>query len=724
MRRYWPILFLAVLPLVPLWRAVFAGEAIGAFEEIRQMAPWNGPTPSKPWDVLQADSVLQFYPWRDLVFGAWSRGEAPFWNPYELAGTPLLANSQSGGFYPPHVLMGLLHLPTQVGMTMLAWAHLFLAGLGVYGLCRRLGASEAGAAIAGGSFSLSAFMIAWTALPSVISTCAWIPWTLWAVYGLRERPWRSGIWLSILTASMLLAGHLQFAAYGCLAITVVAISLLSWRALVLAVAAMCVGGMLAAPQVLPVLEYSKFSHRRGSPTAEGYEAYLATSLKPFELLGVTYPKLMGDPSRFAPESRLSSYWPQYVKRGANFAEGALAIGPVLLMLLFGLRKRAVAEAAGVGVVGTLALLIALGTVLNYPLYWWLPGWSSTGSPGRAIILFVLAACVLASKGLVEAEGRRALLPAGALAGLSILQLVLIVWAAPLLGGDNPALPSLISGSILGPMQWALAACGITVVAYLVWWKKRSPIGLLLAVPVSYLFLCGGLLRTGVPLEQVTGPGDGKRIAALNEKWGILESAHALLPPNTASLSRICELGGYDSLLHRETKALLDEINGEDSAPPANGNMLFIKAIKPSDLAEAGVTEVWDQEDGAVRRVPIEGPGRASTPNGPGRIVEQGFSHTIVDASGPGKLTLRDRRMPGWTARIDGREANLSGDRWLEVELPPGTHRVIFTYRPPGLVTGLLLFMAAVVVLVSVWLLKGRDFAKPGTYNRATEGGIG
>ncbi|MFX9069623.1 hypothetical protein ABTN30_20170, partial [Acinetobacter baumannii] len=87
-------------------------------------------------DVLQADGVLQFYVWRDMVFDAWGKGQIPAWNSYQLAGTPLLANSQSAAFYPPHILMGLLHVPTAMAMTLLAWFHLFWAGLGCYFLSR------------------------------------------------------------------------------------------------------------------------------------------------------------------------------------------------------------------------------------------------------------------------------------------------------------------------------------------------------------------------------------------------------------------------------------------------------------------------------------------------------------------------------------------------------------------------------------------------------------
>src|SRR5438105_3699041 len=93
-------------------------------------------------------------------------------------GTPLLANSQSAGFYPPHILMGVLHVPVYPAITFLAWLHLFWAGLGVYLLTRRIGGARVGAVVAGLSFSLSAFMISWTSLPSVITTVSWIPWIL------------------------------------------------------------------------------------------------------------------------------------------------------------------------------------------------------------------------------------------------------------------------------------------------------------------------------------------------------------------------------------------------------------------------------------------------------------------------------------------------------------------------------------------------------------------
>ena len=216
------VFFLA--PILPLWRALFLGLTIGPFDQIRTMTPWNASSPHTPWDVLQADGVLQFYPWRDLVFRAWGNGQVPLWNSYELAGTPLLANSQSGALYPLHVIAGVLHFGTPAGDCSTGLVSPFLAGLGAYKLCRAMGGTRLGGTIAGTSFCLSPFMLAWTALASVITTVAWIPWVLWAITELMahtqatERHWkRLTAALAICTGMMLLGGHLQFAFYGLLA---------------------------------------------------------------------------------------------------------------------------------------------------------------------------------------------------------------------------------------------------------------------------------------------------------------------------------------------------------------------------------------------------------------------------------------------------------------------------------------------------------------------------
>ena len=772
LRRFWPVLLLLLLPIIPLGRALFSGEAIGPFDQIRQMAPWNGAKPSQAFDVLQADGVLQFYVWRDLVFDAWGKGQMPFWNSYQLAGTPLLADSQSGVLYPFHIVMGVLHMPTGLAMLLLAWFHLFWAGLGTYVLCRALQGSKLGASIGGASFALSTFMIAWTGLPSVIETVAWIPWILaFVVLIFVKHPvlvpmeaMRTSIdpvdpksaslarlnrtkWYPLLTLGlgasiglMILAGHLQFVAYGFFALGLtliwcVASRLGSWSGLrhdtnpvwgstVRVVVAIIFGFCIAAPQLLAVLNYSQFSHRRNSPTDAGYEAYVSSAIQPYELVKMLIPTIQGNPRQIASDQLpVSTYYPANLKPGANFAESALGIGAfgLLLLCLLPLLAKRNDPVWGVLLAGGIGLLLAIGTPLNKLLYYVVPGWSSTGSPGRAICLFVLAASVGAGLAVSRLGTLREALDANrqriAIAGGGFVLLCLVFFAtkngyelrqgltAEVIDTLKSQAESAALSSGLGILLLSVFAIGLALKEQ----SLRSKV-VLLVVPIlsSLAFFGPTLVQTGKADLAVKNDVGLERIAPINKAWDIFTAAHATLPPNLASLNRIHSIDGYDSLLHRDTVALLKDIDGADPAPPVNGNMMFIKPEADiQKLADAGVTQVWSQgpierlgagvQDAGLFKYKIPGPGRASTPQGTAKILSETASQINVHATGPGKLIVRERNMPGWLPKVDGKHATLGGTTWLEIDLPAGAHEIELNYIPPGFVTGLILAFIACLI---------------------------
>ncbi len=760
LRRYWPYLTLILAPLLVLWRGVFLGQAIGPFDQIRQMAPWNGPKQAQPWDVLQADGVLQFYPWRDLVFEAWSQGRVPFWNPYELAGTPLLANAQSGALYPPHMLMGILHVPTAIAMVLLAWFHLAVAGLGTYFLARQLGASRLGGSVSGLSFSLSAFMVAWTGLPSVITTVAWIPWLLaflirsfWQSAPSGARRFEPLIGIALGAALLILSGHLQFVAYGFMAAAILLLWLTinealqplrpsspmgedlqgvpkardgSWKAKgFLAALSLCAGVLIAAPHLMPVLEYSAFSHRRNMPSEEGYLAYQASAIQPYEMVGIMHPVLVGSPSEavqgIETPQPLSSYWPGYLKRGGNFAEGALGLGPVIIGLLLLARRRFdFRRWGGVALIGLLSFLLATGTAVGRMLYFAVPGWSSTGSPGRISVLFVLAMCVLA--GVAATQDKEAEPPEKwrmyvPIAGMTMLALVSIYALMFALGDVTPLPPlsadlfsTILTNSTGNPKALAAISTLIAALSIAYWLKQQRKAGwiLLVAVFASFFLSVPQVLRWSSSSDlKLDGP-KSERVAILNDAWDIWFAAPATAPPNTAALSRIHEFGGYDSLMHRESIKLLSEVNGQDPAPPANGNMMFVKpSADPRRLAAAGVSEVWSRSPSGLAKSAIEGPGRAYTPAGKAEIVSENASQITLRATGPGWLVLKDRNMPGWTVKVDGKEAALVGGLWREVELAAGEHDVEMNYVAPGYQKGLAAGAAGWLLLISLAVLSRR-----------------
>jgi len=115
--------------------------------------------------------------------------------------------------------------------------------------------------------------------------------------------------------------------------------------------------------------------------------------------------------------------------------------------------------------------------------------------------------------------------------------------------------------------------------------------------------------------------------------------------------------------------------------------------------EAGgvvVEAPFDAEAGATGRVLAEA-------GMPGRIELQ------VEADRPTAVVVRDAWAPGWTARVNGRDAVVlrADGRHCAVPIPAGKSQVRLRYRPPGLGLGLLVAGLTVGVLV-VLLLLGRS----------------
>ncbi len=701
MRRRWPLLVLVLAPLIALWPGL-TGLAVGPFDQIRQMAPWNGPKVAAPWDVLMADSVLQSHVWRTLVLDAWGKGQLPLWNPYEFAGTPLLANSQSGGFYPPHIVLGLLHVPAGFAGFLLAWFHLALAGIGTYALVRRLGGSAAGGLTAAFSFGLSPFLLGWTPLSSPLATIAWLPLALACVVDVTDR--RSLVALAACIGMILLAGHLQFAAYGLGAIALFSIfrrmvAGATYRSGVAVGLALILGMALAAPQLLPVLNYSKESHRRNVPTEEGYQAFVGSALRPFELATLAHPMALGSPRESVDVGgrTIAAYWPPLVKGGANFAESAVGVGAVVFALLFAVpwRRR---ETWPLAAVGALALLLALGTPLNRLLYSFVPGWSSTGSPGRVEVLFVLTGCALAGlavDGLAE-RGAQIRAAVGAVVGM-LLALVLPSLAAT----DGPG-AALRGAATAGAM---LPVLGATVAAILAFFAaKRSawavPAGAALVACLTHALI---LVPFGRPLDPPKGD-PNVRIAVVNDSWDLYSVPHAVLPPNLAALGRLHELSGYDSLTSLDAVEMLRTVSGVDPTPPENGNMMLVKSsADPKALAENGVTEVWSRKPLPPLGTPreregywvysIAGPGRVTG----GRVVDGYDRQTVLPDGTRSTVTIRDRASLGWP-RVAG-----SSGRWREVDVA-GASPVTVRYSPPGLSAGM-------AVGVGAWLVPHGDDAR-------------
>ena len=184
---------LILLPLLLLWRALFAGEALF----------WGTP-------------LLQFVPWQRLAAAMWRSGHLPLWNPLPGCGAPLAANYQSGVFYPLYALALLLPAEVALGWTMAL--HMALAGLAMAAWARAAGLERFPALLAALALEGSGFVVARAGLfPSIVVTFAWLPVWLWRAERLMQTPrLANALWLGGAVGLGLLAGHAQTAAYGLL----------------------------------------------------------------------------------------------------------------------------------------------------------------------------------------------------------------------------------------------------------------------------------------------------------------------------------------------------------------------------------------------------------------------------------------------------------------------------------------------------------------------------
>jgi hypothetical protein len=81
----------------------------------------------------------------------------------------------------------------------------------------------------------------------------------------------------------------------------------------------------------------------------------------------------------------------------------------------------------------------------------------------------------------------------------------------------------------------------------------------------------------------------------------------------------------------------------------------------------------------------------------------------IQAEGPGLLVLSEISYPGWQVRVDGQRQPLQTSATIlrSVRLEPGSHQVVFVFRPLGVYTGLLLSVLGSAIILGGSVLAAR-----------------
>jgi hypothetical protein len=290
-------------------------------------------------------------------------GRLPVWQPANFAGAPFADWPIYSPFEVPYYLA-----PFPVTLAWIALLRAVTVGLGMWLLLRRcFDLSYWPSAIGSWCAPLTGFITLWHGFVPGAVVC-WLPWSLLAVHGALKYPWGySSLGVAVVTALLLLTGHpgmggLVLLTTGLYFLWMLASELLvqrRWKVAALGAAGVglgwLVGFLIAAPYVLPILQYGRTGIRM-EVRAQGFDERPPEGLA--ALPAILWPNVNGgethvDMTRTIPQSSLIE--------GASGAYAGLLAALWLAPLAWRHRRL-----RGLTVFLTVLVIVSLGWTLNVP----------------------------------------------------------------------------------------------------------------------------------------------------------------------------------------------------------------------------------------------------------------------------------------------------------------------------------------------------------------------
>lgn len=383
---------------------------IAAVVLIFYSVPLTSPNTSIQWDAADLHYPFQKY-FADHIRSA----DLPLWTPYLLSGYPFLAYPETGAWYPPHWPFFLIGVTPRMIQGELAF-NAFLACLGAFLLISRSVEKRTAAVLGGLCYGLSGFFAGHASHPGIFAAAACFPWLLLAFRrALDANAVRYTVLGGFAGAAMILAGYIQTAMYGFLALGLYALADMyrtprRWLRIAAIVACMSALAMLAAAvQIAPTLELARSSFRAQSDFAGATGGTLEIRALPTLLAPDWLGAISGD---YKGPSDVTQYY---------FYAGLFLI-PLAALGLAKTRSRLHALFLAVP-----AAWFMLGPAAGlYRLAMWIPGMEKVRSPIQGWFIVAMGLAMLAAAGFDWVERRWPIRYLGAIA-LTILFADLWYW---------------------------------------------------------------------------------------------------------------------------------------------------------------------------------------------------------------------------------------------------------------------------------------------------------
>jgi hypothetical protein len=348
----------------------------------------------------RSDMFVAGYAFR--LFGAETfkhTGAIPQWNPYLFGGLPYIAAMHGDIFYPTAWLRWIM--PVDLAITWGMAVHFILAGWFTYVFVRALGIRWSGAVLAAVSYELTG-IVASQMSPGhdgKLFVSALTPLSLWILLlAIRERRrWAYGAFAIVVALTVL--GHYNMSYFLLFALGLWTLYLTFWDdarprdispwiPLGGALAAVVVGIGITSLQIIPFLDYIKYSPRAEGGTDTGWAFATSYAFPPRELFTLLLPQFNGI---------LDHYWGQNPIKFHTEYMGSLPLMLAALALGDRTRRRLV---VAMSVCAILFLLLAFGgySPLYKLLFSIMPYLSKIRAMGMVFFLAAFPICVLAGIG--------------------------------------------------------------------------------------------------------------------------------------------------------------------------------------------------------------------------------------------------------------------------------------------------------------------------------------
>lgn len=704
------------------------------------------------------DSVSFLYPMYRFAADSLRAGTIPFWNPYQYAGAPFLADNQSGLFYPFNLLLFFLWPGFSYrGIEALVVGHFFFAGAAMY-TCLRLLRPEiavrpAAALVGALAFMLSDVFITHIGNLNLIAVSAWLPLAFLGLHRaiFSDRPrWRVA-WAAAGGAALgvgALAGHgqmtfLSAALLGAYALYQTIVTRKVWPLallILLGVVAIALAGVSLFPAAgtLAHTLRAEFDYTRSTNYA----------LPPRALAGLVSPDFFG---------RGAAFWGDWQRVEVGYA-GVLTWFLAAAALVLRPSRQTLFFALG----GLVFLLLALGPATPlYPALAQMLPFVPFQVPARFVLLLDFCLAVLAAVGLdallssrVPAGRRRGLLVATAVA--AALVAVVLYATQSRLSGDSPHHAAQMTRALLvyaglAAASWVLLLAGLS----------GRVNGLALAALATAL-LFGDLygLGRGVELEwNDPAPGFAAGTPALDylkADPGLhrVDIATGAWQPNLPMIAGLyaargvynpLELANYNVYMGAVGYRGSPQYNvlgvkyliGGKKEPPADTSFIVpvfdadpnvtvylntralpramvlfnAQAVADHDAAfDATHSEAFDPAQVVV----VEGGPALSQEPGEATVevtrYEPNEARFTVTTDKPAYFFLSDVYHPDWQATVNGQPAPIvvANYAFRAVYLEPGQHTIEMRFAPSGWGAGLAATATALVALITLVTLMIRS----------------